>query len=104
MILRAVTDEPRAEFSARQYATLGRLGFEPRSANSDDEFKPAAPNSMIRRAYSSASARHETRECEFYVTQVKSVQLTPVSSLWKWATALKWGPHRRQLPAFRGTA
>lgn len=77
MILRAVTDEPRAEFSAGQYTTLGRFGFEPRSANSDDEFKPAPPDKLIRRAYSIASARHETREFEFYITQVKSGQLSP---------------------------
>ncbi len=77
MILRVVADEPRQEFSAGQYTTLGLLGLEPRSANSDAEYKPAPPEKLIRRAYSIASARHETREFEFFVSQVKSGQLTP---------------------------
>ncbi|WP_456411279.1 ferredoxin--NADP reductase [Oceanithermus sp.] len=77
MTLRAVTDEPREQFSAGQYTTLGLFGFEPRSSNSDAEFEPAPPERLIQRAYSIASARHQTREFEFYVTQVKSGQLTP---------------------------
>ena len=77
MILRVVTDEARATFAAGQYTTLGLLGAEPRSANSDAEYEKAAPDKLIQRAYSIASARHETREFEFYVSQVKSGQLTP---------------------------
>ncbi len=77
MILRVVTDEPREEFSAGQYTTLGLFGFEPRSANSEEEHSPAPTEKLVQRAYSIASARHETREFEFYITQIKSGQLTP---------------------------
>ncbi|WP_457636681.1 ferredoxin--NADP reductase [Oceanithermus sp.] len=77
MILRVATDEPREQFSAGQYTTLGLSGFEPRSANSEEEHSPAPAERLVQRAYSIVSARHETREFEFYITQIKSGQLTP---------------------------
>jgi len=77
MILRVATDEPRSEFSAGQYTTLGLYGSEPRSANSEPEAIPVKPEKLIQRAYSIASARHETRQFEFYISQVKTGQLTP---------------------------
>jgi len=77
MILRVTTDDPRAEFVAGQYTTLGLYGFEPRSENSEDEFIPSKPDKLIQRAYSIASARTEIQQFEFYVSQVKTGQLTP---------------------------
>lgn len=77
MILNVSTDEPRAEFSAGQYTTLGLYGREPRSANSEEEAVPSNPEKLIQRAYSIASARTETKRLEFFISQVKSGQLTP---------------------------
>lgn len=77
MILNVSTDEPRTEFSAGQYTTLGLYGHEPRSANSEEETIPSKPEKLIQRAYSIASTRTETQRLEFYVSQVKSGQLTP---------------------------
>jgi ferredoxin--NADP+ reductase len=77
MILRVKTDEHRNIFEAGQYTTLGINSNEPRSHNSLEEFKISEPNKMIRRAYSIASANHDTDNFEFYVSQVKSGQLTP---------------------------
>ncbi len=77
MILRVATDEPRTEFSSGQYTTLGLYGYEPRSDNSEAEAIPSQPDKLIQRAYSIASARHETKQFEFYISQVKTGQLTP---------------------------
>ncbi len=77
MILRVATDDPRSEFSAGQYTTLGLYGNEPRSENSEPEAIPSKPDKLIQRAYSIASARHETKQFEFYIAQVKTGQLTP---------------------------
>ncbi len=77
MILRVATDEPRASFAAGQYTTLGLYGYEPRSENSEAEAIPSKPDKLIQRAYSIASARHETQQFEFYISQVKTGQLTP---------------------------
>ncbi len=77
MILRVATDEPRTKFAAGQYTTLGLYGYEPRSENSEPEAIPSKPDKLIQRAYSIASARHETQQFEFYISQVKTGQLTP---------------------------
>jgi len=77
IILRVATDDPRSEFAAGQYTTLGLYGFEPRSENSEPETFPSKPDKLIQRAYSIASARYETRQFEFYISQVKTGQLTP---------------------------
>ena len=77
MILRVSTDEPRSQFAAGQYTTLGLYGYEPRSENSEPEAIPSQPDKLIQRAYSIASARHETQQFEFYISQVKTGQLTP---------------------------
>jgi ferredoxin--NADP+ reductase len=77
VILLVATDEPRTEFSAGQYTTLGLYGREPRSANSEPEAIPSKPDKLIQRAYSIASARTEIRQFEFYISQVKTGQLTP---------------------------
>ncbi len=77
MILRVMTDEPRSEFKSGQYTLLGLLGSEARSANSTEETVEAPPDKLIQRPYSIASANTETRQFEFYISQVKSGQLTP---------------------------
>jgi len=77
IILRVATDEPRNEFLAGQYTTLGLYGSEPRSENSEPEAIPSKPDKLIQRAYSIASSRTEIKEFEFYISQVKTGQLTP---------------------------
>ncbi len=76
MILRIDTDEPRKEFEAGQNMLLGLYGFEKRSSNSEPESVPAAEDKLIKRPYSIASAKTETSQLEFYISQVKSGQLT----------------------------
>jgi ferredoxin--NADP+ reductase len=77
MILRVRTDEPRPKFEAGQFTQIGLLGKEPRSANSLPVVEDVPPDKMIKRPYSIASANHETQNFEFYISQVKSGQLTP---------------------------
>jgi ferredoxin--NADP+ reductase len=77
MILRVRTDEPRKEFEAGQFTTIGVLASEPRSQNSVMPIEQYDPNKLITRPYSIASANHETQNFEFYISQVKSGQLTP---------------------------
>jgi len=77
MILRVRTDEPRDDFQAGQYTVVGLLGDTPRSLNSAAEAEPAPADRLILRPYSIASARTSTQEFEFYISQVKSGQLTP---------------------------
>ena len=77
MILRVRTDEPRADFKAGQYTVLGRYGFEPRSPNSSPQAIDSPPDKLILRPYSIASARSDTQHLEFYISHVKSGQLTP---------------------------
>lgn len=77
MTLRIKTDEPKNEFVAGQYTILGLLGSEARSLNSMAEIKEPQPDKIIKRAYSIASANHDTNNFEFYISQIKSGQLTP---------------------------
>ncbi|GAB1370866.1 ferredoxin--NADP reductase [Candidatus Kapaibacterium sp.] len=77
MVLRIRTDEPRDEFIAGQYTTIGLLSNEERSANSVMTIESVKENVLIKRPYSIASAKHEVSEFEFYISQVKSGQLTP---------------------------
>jgi len=77
MTLRINTDEPREEFFAGQYTLLGLYGREDRSANSSEEADPAEPDKLIQRPYSIASATEQVKQFEFYISQVKSGQLTP---------------------------
>ncbi len=76
MIFRINTDEARAEFEAGQNILLGLFGYETRSSNSEPELVPAEPHKLIKRPYSIASAKTEARQMEFYISQVKSGQLT----------------------------
>ena len=77
MVLRVRTDEPRIEFKAGQYTTIGVLACEPRSPNSVIPMEQIPPTELITRPYSIASANHETSNFEFYISQVKSGALTP---------------------------
>lgn len=77
MTLRIDTDEPREEFSAGQYTLLGLYGREERSENSTPETDPVDPDKLIQRPYSIASATTQLSQLEFYISQVKSGQLTP---------------------------
>ncbi len=77
MILRIRTDEPRNDFQAGQYTQIGLLSGESRSPNSVLPLEPLGEEEPIIRSYSIASANHETSNFEFYISQVKSGQLTP---------------------------
>lgn len=77
MILRVRTDEPRDKFVAGQYTSIGVLGKETRSPNSVMPITHSPMDEMLIRPYSIASANHETQNFEFYISQVKSGQLTP---------------------------
>ncbi len=77
MVLRVRTDEPRNTFKAGQYTTIGCLAAEERSPNSVVNLEQPPPDYLITRPYSIASANHETQDFEFYISQVKSGQLTP---------------------------
>ena len=77
MTLRLDADEPRNEFNAGQYTLLGLYGREERSPNSTPETDPVEPGKLIQRPYSIASATTQLEQFEFYISQVKSGQLTP---------------------------
>ena len=77
MILRVNTDTSRVEFESGQYTVIGLYGSESRSENSEDEFKNSKPDKLIQRAYSISSHRSASNQMEFYISQVKTGQLTP---------------------------
>lgn len=77
IILKVDVDEPRGDFEAGQYTVLGLYGYEERSPNSTEETVPSEDEKLIQRPYSIASSKHQKRQFEFYITQVKSGQLTP---------------------------
>lgn len=77
MILRVRTDEPRSLFKAGQYIKIGLHAYESRSSNSVMPIDKTAPEKLISRPYYIASVDSATNEFEFYISQVKSGQLTP---------------------------
>jgi len=77
IILRVKPDGQRFSFQPGQFAVLGLLGRQPRIAEAAREETPAAPEKMIRRAYSIASSNIEHNYLEFYLTLVTSGELTP---------------------------
>ena len=77
MVLRVKTDEDRDMFEAGQFTAIGVEAKEPRSENSVPPLKELEPDKLIKRPYSIASANHQTNNFEFYISQVKSGQLTP---------------------------
>ena len=78
MVLRLKTDEPRNEFNAGQYTSIGLHSNEARSPNSFEPVDDIPESEMIIRPYSIASADHDTQHFEFYISQVKSGLLTPM--------------------------
>jgi ferredoxin--NADP+ reductase len=64
-------------FAAGQFVVIGLPGTAPRIPLSDPDPPPADPSKLIRRAYSIASSPLATDELEFYVTLVRSGELTP---------------------------
>lgn len=77
MILRVRTDSPRDSFKAGQYIKIGLLASESRSSNSVMPIDKINPELIIVRPYYIASVDSVTNEFEFYISQVKSGQLTP---------------------------
>ena len=77
MILRVRADEPKQLFKAGQYIKVGLLASEPRSSNSVMPIERQNPEKIISRPYYIASVDSNVQEFEFYISQVKSGQLTP---------------------------
>ncbi|MDT9546228.1 MAG: ferredoxin--NADP reductase [Chlorobium sp.] len=77
MILRIETDESRQEFLAGQNMVLGLYGYAKRSPNSEPEADQLPDEQLLRRPYAIASHSTETSLFEFYISQVKSGQLSP---------------------------
>ena len=78
IILRVVPDSWKLpEFKAGQYTVLGLPGNTPRYFLSDLEGVAPNPEKMILRAYSIASSSRRLQYLEFYITLVRSGELTP---------------------------
>jgi len=77
LVLQVTPDEELQPFVAGQYTTLGLLGSAPRHHAADQEDPPAAPNKLIRRAYSIASSSLQGKYFEFFVALVRDGALTP---------------------------
>ncbi|MCP5523346.1 MAG: ferredoxin--NADP reductase [Verrucomicrobiales bacterium] len=77
IVLRVKPDGEMFTFQPGQFAVLGLVGAAPRVAEADAEEAPAAPEKLIRRAYSIASSSAERQYVEFYLTLVASGELTP---------------------------
>lgn len=65
------------DFKAGQFVALSLPGSAPRCAEATEEFEPAEPDKMIKRAYSIASSSQSKEFVEFYITLVHSGALTP---------------------------
>ena len=91
-VIRVRPDGPLFEFKPGQFAVLGLLGREARvpEASAEDTVTPA--DTLIRRAYSIASASLERRYLEFYLTLITSGQLTPRLFALKHGDRLFLGP------------
>jgi ferredoxin/flavodoxin---NADP+ reductase len=76
-ILKVRPDAPVAPFTSGQYVLLGLSSNIPRRPGCEPEFKEQKPDRLILRAYSIASAGHETGLLEFYVSVVSNGSLTP---------------------------
>lgn len=64
-------------FTPGQFAVLGLPGSAPRVPYSEPEDPEPDPEGLIKRAYSVASSSREREYFEFYVTLVRSGELTP---------------------------
>lgn len=76
-ILKVRPDKPVAPFTSGQYVLLGLSTNIPRREGSEPEFKEQKPDRLLLRAYSIASAGHETEQLEFYISVVSNGSLTP---------------------------
>lgn len=76
-ILKVRPDDPVQPFVSGQYVLLGMSSNVPRREGSAPEFREQKPDRMVLRAYSIASAGHETEVLEFYVSVVANGSLTP---------------------------
>jgi len=76
-ILKVRPDKPVTPFISGQYVLLGLSTNIPRRADCDPEFKEQKPDRLLLRAYSIASAGHETEQLEFYISVVANGSLTP---------------------------
>lgn len=78
MILRVAPDGwELPAFAPGQFAVIGLPGKAKRTPLSDPEEQPSDPDRMIRRAYSIASSSLSRDHLEFFVTLVRSGDLTP---------------------------
>lgn len=77
MMLSVETDMPHPGFEAGQYVLLGLPGSAPRSPSSLPELHAPAPAELIQRPYAIASNAREGPRLEFYISHVKSGQLSP---------------------------
>jgi ferredoxin/flavodoxin---NADP+ reductase len=64
-------------FKPGQFAVLGLPAEAPRSPLSDPDETVRRPGALIRRSYSIASSSHEREYLEFYLTLVRSGELSP---------------------------
>lgn len=76
-ILKIRPDTPIAPFVSGQYVLLGLSSNLPRREGSAPEFKEQKSDRLVLRAYSIASAGHETDVLEFYISVVANGSLTP---------------------------
>jgi ferredoxin/flavodoxin---NADP+ reductase len=81
IIMRVVPDDLPFPFKAGQYVALGLNAREPRVSGADDDLEEtgavAAGGALIRRAYSIASSSRGDEFLEFYLTLVRSGELSP---------------------------
>jgi ferredoxin--NADP+ reductase len=76
-ILKVRPDKPVTPFTSGQYVLLGLSTNIPRREGSEPEFKEQKPDRLLLRAYSIASAGHETDQLEFFISVVSNGSLTP---------------------------
>ena len=77
IVIRVRPDGPMFDFKAGQYTVLGLPGSSLRATFSDPETEPPPPDRLIRRAYSISSSSKQNEYLEFYISLVRSGQLTP---------------------------
>jgi ferredoxin--NADP+ reductase len=77
MVLQVVPDGGLPAFEPGQFAVVGLPAGAPRTPLSDPEEPGGDPDRLIRRAYSVASASLPGHHLEFFVTLVRSGELTP---------------------------
>lgn len=92
MVLQVVPDAGLPAFEPGQFAVVGLPAGAPRTALSDPEEPPPDPDRLIRRAYSVASASLPGHPLEFFVTLVRSGELTPRLFALKPGSRLWLGP------------